>query len=1045
MIELRNRFIQDVDLNEDTSLTHLLDRHDTEDDENVETQIIKHSPFYGQAKFADLIRKSAGLSILDLNIQNIFSKFDELVCFIQTINIKHPISAICLNECWISQEHDVTGLHLEGYTMFFQRGNRVGHGHCGLITYIHESFLSKEIAIENVHTSWDYLCVQLSHTSPNSRKYLLCNVYRLPCYLSEDIHLFTIEFSNFLRSVKHINSSVFICGDFNINLLLISSNRHFADYFDNVISTGFFPKITLPTRIQENSSTLIDQIWSNNLEENIKSKSGIIINDISDHKMIFTFIENTAYVEKHEKYIKVEHKNQSSVKNFVDELESMKIYDKLNQNINESPEDNYNRFAHLVNSAREKHLSTKIVKYNKRKHKKSCWMTYGILESINNKNKLYKRFIQTDKNNIEHFNTLKNEYHIYRARLRRTIREAKRMFYTRTFLMYKNDMKKTWGVISDTLKSSDKSKSQVEFIVGNHIVRDTDEIANHFNDYFINISRTLLQQIQPTHSFDHYLNENAASRLQFHPVNKEYISKLIDKLKNKASYGHDNISNKLIKSAKEVLVEPLTLLVNQMLKSGHFPSELKISRVKPLFKNGDPAMFSNYRPISLLPSMSKIFEYVIFYQLFDYMCTNNLLTIEQFGFRTGHSTELAAIQLIDHLTKQMDMGKVPTNIYIDLSKAFDTLDHSILLDKLTYYGVCGLENLLLRDYLSGRHQYVDYNGSKSRTNSISLGVPQGSILGPLLFLIYINDLPKVSHVFSMLMYADDTTLYCNLDDSTSDILLNNELTKITDWLSSNKLSLNVKKTKFMVFHTPQRRVNYPTLKLNNVNIERVSQFNFLGVILASSLKWDKHVAHVSLKISRVIGVLYRLKHIFPREVLLTLYNALILPHLSYCILVWGSKIDSNHKLLLLQKKAVRIITNQDYIAHSEPLCKLLNVLKVSDLFVCSLWKFYYKLTKRELPPYFDIMLPTLPNVCDYYNIRSPIFHLPFIKHGFAEQRLDYQLIKILNVHGSMLFARKVQHLFFYAFKTFVKYEILNNYVDRCYEANCVTCHIVAQR
>ena len=183
------------------------------------------------------------------------------------------------------------------------------------------------------------------------------------------------------------------------------------DYFDNVISTGFFPKITLPTRIQENSSTLIDQIWSNNLEENIKSKSGIIINDISDHKMIFTFIENTAYVEKHEKYIKVEHKSQTSIKNFVEELDSMKIYDKLNQNINESPEDNYNRFANLVNSAREKHLPTKIVKYNKKKHKKSCWMTYGILESINNKNKLYKRFIQTDKNNIELFNTLKSEYH----------------------------------------------------------------------------------------------------------------------------------------------------------------------------------------------------------------------------------------------------------------------------------------------------------------------------------------------------------------------------------------------------------------------------------------------------------------------------------------------------------------------------------------------------------------------------------------------------------------------------------------------------------
>ena len=163
----------------------------------------------------------------------------------------------------------------------------------------------------------------------------------------------------------------------------------------------------------------------------------------------------------------MEHKSQTSIKNFVDELDSMKIYDKLNQIINESLEDNYNRFDNLVNSAREKHLPTKV-KYNKKKHKKLCWMTYGIFKSINNKNKLYKKFIQTDKNNIELFNTLKNEYHIYRARLRRTING-----YTRTFFVYKNDMKKTWGVISDTLKSSDKSKSQVEFKVDNHIIRDT--------------------------------------------------------------------------------------------------------------------------------------------------------------------------------------------------------------------------------------------------------------------------------------------------------------------------------------------------------------------------------------------------------------------------------------------------------------------------------------------------------------------------------------------------------------------------------------------
>ena len=174
-------------------------------------------------------------------------------------------------------------------------------------------------------------------------------------------------------------------------------------------------------------------------------------------------------------------------------------------------------------------------------------------------------------------------------------------------------------------------------------------------------------------------------------------------------------------------------------------------------------------------------------------------------------------------------------IYIDLSKAFDTLDHEILLKKLSYYGVVGVALTLFKEYLTERFQYVQFNDSCSSKMNFKTGVPQGSILRRLFFLIYINDLPEISRQIKMVVYADDTTLYCNLGDLTEDII-NTELTKVSEWLAANKLSLNVEKTKYIVFHTPQRKVTYPEIKINNILIDRVSEFNFLCVIFNSNFK-----------------------------------------------------------------------------------------------------------------------------------------------------------------------------------------------------------------
>ena len=1028
------------DLNEKL---HLYDENDNE----IET--ISQSPYMSISEIPSYLSNSkTSFSVMSLNCQSINAKFGLLECLLNELEHSNYIfSAICLQETWLtSQCPDAEIFCLPGYQTV-ALGSTVGK-HGGLMIYLREEFRYKTITFNVPSKLWECLFLEISG-GHLTQPIILGNVYRPPRNNNDNnsIRGFNYEFSSVLNKVTKLTKNTIITGDFNINLLELNEREAYGEFLDLMITNELFPKISLPTRRSKTKASLLDQMFCRFKDMHKCTKSGIIFGTTSDHYAYFSSFEFKSSTKPLNKFVKVNVSNDAAIESFIEDIRLSQIYENMDKDLLSDPNLNYDIMERTILNSKEKYLPSKTVRFNKYKHKLSPWITNGILASIRYRDRLHYQLTKIAAPS-DQYNALENNLRDYKRILNRAIREAKREYYHRVLTNFKHDVKKIWSTINDIFRRNKKNKSFPDTIkTGDRVLTEPAEIANYFNRFFTSVGPNLAVTLHngPENGYKRYLNRIITSSFTFNHTQPEHVSKIIEKFMPKTSSGHDGLSMKLIKRLKYVLSTPLSLLINQSLCTGIFPEKLKVAKIRPIFKKGDESMVDNYRPVSILPALSKVFEKVVFDQLYKYLTENDLLYSGQYGFRKGHSTELACIEFVDNVIHKLDCGKLPISIFLDLSKAFDTLDHTILLEKLKYHGIDGVALAWFRNYLTNRSQFVQINDIESARLAISTGVPQGSILGPLLFILYVNDICTVSEQFYPILYADDTTLISTLcvfqsqgTVNGTSAKINQELDKIQKWLKLNKLSLNINKTKYIIFHsTHYAETNLPdlNLKIDNVAIERVRKFDFLGVTITDTLTWRDHTSKIANKISKSVGVMSRLKFMLHEDTLKLIYNSLVLPHLYFSILAWGFESE---RLIKLQKRAVRIIHRAKYNAHSEPLLKKSGLLGLSDIFNLQCTKFYYKFKHGLLPAYFHDFF-TLNNQIHGYNTRqSTDLHRFPVNKSKTNSCIRHYIPTLFNKLSAELKTKFETHSLAGFAHNYKRY-MINKYSAECLIRDCYVC------
>ena len=555
---------------------------------------------------------------------------------------------------------------------------------------------------------------------------------------------------------------------------------------------------------------------------------------------------------------------------------------------------------------------------------------------------------------IEAKENYENLYRVYRNQLVNLCKQSKSNYYTRYFQRYSNNMKKVWSGIRNIIATNHLNTSKISISIDNQIQSKPVEVANHFNNFFTSIADDIRDKIPPSYqNFSSFLKHRNQNSIYLTPTSPDEIAKTISTFSPSKASGPNSIQIKILKILQDKISKPLSLLINQSFTTGVFPNVLKISKVIPVFKNkGSPLEVSNYRPISLLSNIEKIYEKLMYTRVMDFFNQFEQIYTRQFGFRKNHSTTHTLLNIIERVRNHLDDGGFACGVFVDLQKAFDTVDHNILISKLDHYGIRGTTKNWFKSYLSNRSQYVFVSGAKSNLKSIKHGVPQGSVLGPLLFLIYINDLHYCIRTSETYHFADDTHLL-NLSKTIWSLCgrVNSDLRVLVSWLNANKISLNASKTEFIIFRSNRRPLDtIPKIKISGKQLTPSKTIKYLGVYLDEHLTWKQQISVVATKLRRANGAISKLRHYLPLPNLINIYHAIFSSHISYACQTWGlCDNTTTHRIQVLQNTAIRLMTFQDPRTSVSHLYSELKILKIFDLVKTLNIMFIHRYLNRHLP------------------------------------------------------------------------------------------------